>query len=82
MGLAAQERLDATNGRGSLGKAADDEPVFVLRAQDVLMPVALRVWIQEAEAYLGSNHPKVREAKELLDRTAHWAATNFTKMPD
>lgn len=82
MGLAAQERLDAANGRGCLGKAKDDEPVFILRAQDKLMPVALHVWIDEAQSYLGLDHPKVLEAKELLDKVHTWAGMNPTKYPD
>jgi hypothetical protein len=82
MGLAANERALAVSGRGCLGKAADDEPVFILRAQDKLMPVALSVWIQEAAAYIGHDHPKVLEAKELLDKVHRWGATHPTKMPD
>lgn len=34
MARAGLERELAANGRGCLGKAAEDEPVFILRGQD------------------------------------------------
>jgi hypothetical protein len=82
MGLAKQERIDAANGKGCLGKAADDEPVFILRAQDKIMAAALHVWIDEMVSYRGNAHPKVVEAKELLDKVRKWQAENPTKYPD
>lgn len=82
MGLAAQERADAFNGRGCLGKAKDNEPVFVLRAQDKLMKIALAVWIGEASSLLGAEHPKVIEARELFSAMLVWQELNPTKYPD
>jgi hypothetical protein len=82
MGLAKQERIDAVNGKGCLGKAKDDEPVFILRAQDKIMPTALHVWIDQMTSLRGADHPKVVEAKQLLDKVRKWQAENPTKYPD
>jgi hypothetical protein len=82
MGLAAQDRADAFNGLGCLGKAKDDEPVFTLRAQDKLMKIALGVWISEANSLLGPEHPKVIEARALFSKMLEWQAVNPTKYPD
>jgi hypothetical protein len=38
-----KEELESTT--GCLAKAADDEPIFVLRAQDRLAPAAVYNWI-------------------------------------
>lgn len=72
-----------------LQKAADDEPIFVLRAQDLLAPGVVRHW---AELYCitqhGSEHlltagdctdPKVREALALADKMEQWPTR---KLPD
>lgn len=39
MGTKAQELVD-----GCFAKAADDEPLFVLRAQDTFAPALIRAW--------------------------------------
>ena len=44
MGLAKIERELAAVGKGCLGKAADDEPVFILRAQDMLAADLVDKW--------------------------------------
>jgi hypothetical protein len=44
MARAEIERAWAANGRGCLGRAADDEPVFVLRGQDMLAPDLIDLW--------------------------------------
>ena len=40
----------AARGEGCLGKAGDDEPVFILRAQDALAAGLIEAWAEEAEA--------------------------------
>jgi hypothetical protein len=82
MGLAKAEREMAARGEGCLGKAKDDEPVFILRAQDKTMSAALHVWIDIVGSYRGADHPKVVEAKELLDKVHKWQAEYPTKYPD
>ena len=71
MGLAKIERELAAQGKGCLGKAADDEPVFILRAQDMLSADLVESWAIQANA-LGCPWDKVREAKELAQRMREW----------
>lgn len=44
MGTKSEELKAAAQGRGCLGRAADDEPLFVLRAQDKSAPYVVRHW--------------------------------------
>ena len=46
------EELTSVN--SCLNKAADDEPLFVLRATDPAAPAAIRAWIEERIA-IGKN---------------------------
>jgi hypothetical protein len=45
MGTKKEELASTT---GCLAKAADDEPIFVLRAQDSLAPDTIRAWVGQA----------------------------------
>lgn len=48
-------------------KIPDDEPVFIIRGQDLLAQSAIAKWIEEAER-LGVNEEKVARARRhLLD---------------
>ncbi len=79
MGTKAEETAhDAT---GCLAKAAADEPLFVLRAQDELAPTVVRIWVQLAKR---ENVPeaKLTEAMGLADWMEDWQATNPHKVPD
>lgn len=71
MGLAKIEREMAAKGKGCLGKAADDEPVFILRAQDALAADLVEKWAVEAQG-VGCPWPKVHEAKELAKAMREW----------
>jgi hypothetical protein len=82
MGLAKQEREMTARGEGPLGKARDDEPVFILRAQDRTMGPTLHVWIDANESFLGTDHPKIIEAKALLDKVGYWQGTHGSRYPD
>jgi hypothetical protein len=62
----------------SLEKARDDEPIFVLRAQDRLAADAVRHWADRAEQ-AGSTAAKVAEAREIADAMDRWPAR---KLPD
>jgi hypothetical protein len=48
-------------------KIPADEPVFTLRAKDLLAPVAVKAWLDAAKK-AGVNRNKLRRAK------AHWLA--------
>ncbi len=71
MGLAKIERELAAQGKGCLGKAADDEPVFILRAQDMLAADLVDQWATHANL-VGCNWDKVREAKQLAQAMREW----------
>ena len=44
MGTKAEELAKMARGEGCLGRAADDEPIFVLRGNDLTAPVVVRLW--------------------------------------
>lgn len=71
MTTAKQERERAMRGEGCLGKAADDEPVFILRGQDVHAAGLVRDWADLAE---GTKCPpeKISEARELARQMQNW----------
>lgn len=71
MATAKIERELATQGKGCLGKAADDEPVFILRAQDAEAADLVELWAIRAQR--GGTHPdKVREAHDLAEAMRAW----------
>lgn len=83
MATKAQEMTNLTTGAGCLGKAALDEPLFILRAQDALAPDLVRRWARLAASVLGPDHAKVREAEKLANDMEVWQdKTGRAKMPD
>jgi hypothetical protein len=62
----------------SLSKAQDDEPIFVLRAQDRLAPDLVRGWAAQAER-AGCPAAKVQEARAVAEAMERWPAR---KLPD
>ena len=79
--LAKDEREAAARGQGCLGKAADDEPVFVLRGQDVLAPDIITHWADRAHA-AGAPDEKVADAIMLAEAMREWQRANRSKVPD
>ena len=61
-----------------LNKAHPDEPIFVLRAQDICAAQAVRYWGYLAQAN-GTPIPKVEEALKLADKMDLWIGK---KIPD
>lgn len=56
-----------------INRAGDDEPVFVLRAKDVLASALVRTWAEFADA-TGAHEPeRAAEARELADLMDEWA---------
>lgn len=78
MAEARIERELAAQGKGCLGKAKPDEPVFILRAQDVLAADLVDAWATQANL-LGCPWDKVREARELAKAMREWPGR---KSPD
>ena len=72
---------EAALGKGCLGKAAVDEPVFVLRAQDKLAPVLVEEWASLAELH-GTPPAKVIGARQLAREMRNWQKNNKAKYPD
>lgn len=76
--ITAKELRDATaRGEGPLAKAADDEPVFLLRGQDCLAAGLVEKWAILANAVLptcGSQSlmDKVNEAKLISEFMDKW----------
>ena len=70
-------------GCGCLGRVALDEPVFILRAQDILAPRVVVRWAHLAEQ-TGSPHDKVGAALQVAKQMADWQANNQhrVKVPD
>lgn len=59
--MTKQELIDDPN--SCWNKAADDEPLFVLRAKDLLAPKAVKRW---AEMALRSNHEQCKCTDAML----------------
>lgn len=64
-----------------LNRAAEDEPVFVLRANDISAPATVRSWVRHYTARKGGEfnmatreRAKVDEAMALADRMEAWRA--------
>ena len=86
MTITAKELREATlRGEGPLAKAADDEPVFLLRAQDNLAAALVEKWAILASVAVPSAaednkmHKKVSEARQIADMMSHW---HIHKNPD
>jgi hypothetical protein len=62
----------------ALAKAADNEPIFVLRANDELAEQVVRHWAARA-AVAGVPGAKVKEALDVADAMRAWPAK---KLPD
>ena len=52
--------------------AGDDEPIFTLRAQDVLSPDVVEFWIEQARQR-GVNEDKLAEAQRCADAMRAWS---------
>jgi hypothetical protein len=78
MATAKIERDRTARGEGPLGKAHDDEPVFILRAQDCLAAETAERWAIRARA-MGVDHDKVQEVFALAEEMLQW---HSRKVPD
>ncbi len=67
-----QENL--TDPNSCLGKAADDEPIFVLRARDPIAAHIVREWAKLAETYDLHESEKISRARDVADAMGVWRA--------
>lgn len=85
MTITAKELREATlRGEGPLAKAHDDEPVFLLRAQDCLASGLVEKWHLQASAMIptcegGALADKVNEARLIVEFMDKWPVR---KQPD
>lgn len=61
-----------------LAKVGDDEPIFVLRAQDKLAPLIVELWANLAYLH-GLPMAKVEEAQALAHLMRRWSQTEQLK---
>jgi len=66
-----------------LNRAHDDEPVFVLRANDASAPSAVRAWAafylkrkRSGGSWTQAAEDKAREARQLADDMENWRREN------
>ena len=71
MATKREELIKLTQGQGCLGKAHDDEPIFILRAQDIHAADLVEKWAIWARAS-GCGNDKVQEAHDLADKMRRW----------
>lgn len=67
--------------RGCLVNAAPDEPVFILRAQDLVAPAAVRAWAEYARR-AGTPEAKCKAAEKVAADMDAWRLVNGGKVPD
>lgn len=68
--IKSQELADPTS---CINKAAEDEPVFVLRASDITAPRVIEFWIDNAVA-AGAKLPKAKRehAVAMIEAMREW----------
>jgi len=62
-------------------KIPEDEPVFLLRGQDMAAPKVVEFWAKEAED-LGAKPNIVIAAREQVQRMRKWQEDHGAKTPD
>lgn len=67
--------------QGCLGKAKNDEPIFVLRGQDRLAAVLVDMWAELAALH-GCDSVKVADAYNVAKAMRDWQRTKKSKFPD
>ena len=59
----------------------EDEPVFLIRAQDVTAPRTVRAWVGLAEE-AGANEDIIEAARQQAYKMEDWQVTHGSKTPD
>jgi len=65
----------------TLENVADDEPIFVLRARDVLAPEVVGAWADKMKER-GGDSDKKHDALVIADQMREWQRRNGSKLPD
>lgn len=82
----ATKRVEIDDPQSVLNKAADDEPIFVLRSTDKLAKPLVNMWIMLADQLkpVGVTDEKVDSAIRTRDQMDSWQGVNIRKvgLPD
>jgi hypothetical protein len=71
-----RKRDELADPESTLNRAADEEPLFVIRAKDKLSASMVRQWA-EAAAMTGAHEPeKIQEARQLAEIMETWRQEN------
>lgn len=62
-------------------EVGDDEPFFILRAQDVLAPQVVELWALSA-TMIHANTPKISNARTIAASMRDWQLRHGSKVPD
>lgn len=62
-------------------KIPEDEPVFLIRAQDVTAPEVVRYWAMKAQCS-GAKENIVKAARLQAERMVEWQREHSIKIPD
>jgi hypothetical protein len=74
-------RADYAGIQDPTGKIPEDEPVFLIRAQDIAGPTTVLCWANLAEKY-GASREIVEAAKLQAARMHEWQSAGKVKVPD
>ena len=75
------QNLELSDPNSCINKADPQEPVFVLRGQDLTSPAFVLAWAELARV-LGCNPEKVNEAILTAKKMKVWAEAKNGKFPD
>ena len=78
MALKSEELKDGS----CLSAAADDEPLFVLRAKDKFAPLVVELWRLLVKEESGGETRKTRMAMRLAEEMRQWQKAHGCKVPD
>lgn len=73
-------RRDYQRFQDPLGVIPDDEPVFLIRGQDIVGAKTVRFWADQAEAH-GASPRIVERAREHAALMESWATRKVPDMP-
>lgn len=63
------------------GSIPDNEPVFLIRGQDVVAPDVVEFWATKAHE-VGADSRMVEAARQQASRMRQWQAEHGSKIPD
>lgn len=62
------------------GKIGTEEPVFLLRAQDMTAPAIVRAWATEQKKYVHADQKAIALAEAHADRMEQWQRDHGCKL--